>query len=78
MNRIFIKCLIENGIALLTAFLQLLLTRWMLDLSSIKEDLRWLEVKGTLFSVPQLKWYRFPEYIHQVKFRRIIHDSYQF
>ena len=78
MSRIFIRCLIENGMSLVATFLQLLITRWMLELSSAKEDLQWLEVKATMFHVKPLKWYRFPEYHHQQNFWRIIHDSYQF
>jgi hypothetical protein len=78
MRRTFIRCIIENGMSLVATFLQLLITRWMLELSSVKEDLQWLEGKIPMFHVKHLKWYRFPEYHHQQNFWRIIHDSYQF
>jgi len=63
--------------SLVATFLQLLITRWMLELSSVKEDLQWLENKIPMFRVKPLKWYRFPEYLHQLNFWRVIHASYQ-
>jgi hypothetical protein len=76
MKRTFIRSIIENGVTFCFAFLQLVLTRWMLFLSTPKEDLK--NLPDVLWYLQQLAWYRGNEYMHQLRYRRIIHANYQF
>jgi hypothetical protein len=75
MRHTFIRCLIENGISLVATFLQCVIMRWMLELSKPKEDLK--SVSDIWRYLKELSWYRGTEYFHQLKFWRVIHDSYQ-
>lgn len=74
MNRIFIRSIIENSVTFCFAFLQLLLTRWMLFLSTPKEDLR--NLPDVLWYLQQLAWYRGTEYLHQLRARKVWYVSF--
>lgn len=63
---------ITNCITLGFAFVQVMMTRWLLALSSFREDWAWLEEHNVLWFFRRLKWYRGREYIHQLRFKRII------
>lgn len=69
------RLVIEHSFALASAALAYLAGRWLLDLSTPEEDwdalVRWWdELEGISFFA--LRWYRWPEYRHQLRGARLL------
>jgi hypothetical protein len=64
--------LIEQSITFVITLLQLVITRWLLAISSPEQDMQWIEQHDLLYHWHRLKWYRGLEYLHQIRFRRIV------
>ena len=67
-----VQLFLHNCVMLGFAMVQVILTRWLLALSSFKEDWAWLEAHNVIWFFRRLKWYRGPEYRHQLRFQRIV------
>ncbi len=65
--------ILNNAIAICFALAHVLLSRWLLGLSTYEKDKRWLEQHSTLWNrLERLRWYRYPEYHYQLRFWRIV------
>lgn len=67
----FIHTFLTNLIDLASAVASLILSRWLLELSSPEKDLRWLRRQGWFEWLQALRWYRWPEYRYQLAFQRL-------
>lgn len=48
-----------------------LIMRWLLGLSTIEQDIKWIKSTGLWKSCTRLKFYRGSEYMHQVRAKRV-------
>lgn len=70
MNRWIMRVIVENSFELVVGVLVYLAARWLLDLSTPEKDYvlvyRWWPLAF------ELRWYRGPEYWHQLRGLRIL------
>jgi hypothetical protein len=64
--------LVISVIHMTDAIITLLLTRWMMELSTVEKDIKWLKKQKVYQEFSRLKFYRGRELIHQIRARRIL------
>lgn len=62
-----VKEILIELLQLTSAFVTLVLSRWLLGLSSPEQDRRWLHRQPWYQTLKRLKWYRGNEIIHQLR-----------
>jgi hypothetical protein len=70
MKSILTSCILTS-IHIADAVITLLLSRWLLELSTPEKDLKWLKRQKVYQDYKRLKFYRGMEYIHQMRAKRI-------
>lgn len=70
MMSAFISIITENTIVCAFAFVQFLIARWMLELSTPEKDMRWLKIRCPVLF--RLRWYRGFELWHQWQGARML------
>jgi hypothetical protein len=71
MKGILMSC-IMGAIHIADAIITLLLSRWLLELSTPEKDILWLKKQPGYQDFTRLKFYRGTEYMHQLRARRIL------
>jgi hypothetical protein len=64
-----------NALQILCAAIIVLLQRYLLGLSTWKQDRLWLERQTWYNELRRLRFYRGPEYMHQVRAKRLLSDA---
>jgi hypothetical protein len=67
--------LILELIQLASMVFAMILVRWMLELSSPRADWYWFKNLDLWYHFKRLKWYRGPEYMHQLKFQQLLRGT---
>jgi hypothetical protein len=70
MRSILISCILTS-IHIVDAVITLLLSRWLLELSTPEKDMKWIKKQKIYQEYKRLKFYRGMEYVHQVRAKRI-------
>lgn len=68
----YIRTFIANLLALVESCLSLILSRWLLELSTPARDLLWLQQQPAYWFLWRLRWYRGVEYFHQLRARKLL------
>lgn len=68
----FIHTFITNVIALVGSIASLILSRWLLELSTPARDFIWLQQQPAFWYVWRLRWYRGTEFFHQLRARKML------
>jgi hypothetical protein len=71
MKSILTSCILTS-IHIVDAVLTLLLSRWLLELSTPEKDIKWLKRQKIYQECKRLNFYRGMEYIHQVRAKRLL------
>lgn len=64
------RAIAEHFLAIVASALSYLLARWLLDLSTPEKD--WEKLRRWWPGWPELRWYRGPEYFHQLRGTRLL------
>ena len=64
--------LIENALQIGAALIITLLQRWILELSTIEKDIRWLKRQRVYWWFVSARWYRGREVYHQARAYRLL------
>lgn len=68
----YIRTFITNLLSLVGTFASLILSRWLLELSSPSRDWIWLQQQPAFWYVWRLRWYRGAEFFHQLRARKLL------
>lgn len=67
-----LQAIVHSLTQIATAVIITILQRWLLELSSIEKDMRWLRRQALFQIVARAKWYRGKELYHQWRGTRIL------
>jgi hypothetical protein len=71
MREAFLTIIIE-ALRVCFALATLILTRWLLGMSTPEDDMRWVDSWPLWDFLHRLNWYRGVEYFHQVRAWRLL------
>ncbi len=71
MKEAFLTMVIE-AVRVCFALATLILTRWLLGMSTPESDLAWVDSWGIWSILDRLQWYRGLEYFHQLRAWRLL------
>lgn len=62
----------EHTLEIVASAITYIIARWLLEMSTPEED--WYEVRRW-WPFPALRWYRGPEYLHQLRGMRLLREA---
>lgn len=67
-----VRTFIAELITFSFAIASFVLARWIMELSTPQKDIAWVTGQPLWYELKRLRWYRGMEYIHQLRFKRLM------